>query len=1083
MTEKKTIKAVPKPAQKANNNKKTANNRNKRVKKLEVMIPVNPRKIITGLLLAFFGLSFFYSLVSPPVVGEEIALSSALKDIKESKVENVLIEGEKIILTYKEGDEEVIKISRKEGGESFTEVLKNADIDPTSVEYQTKDLSMSRAWAEIIGTILPIVVTAGVLIFLFRQARGAQDSLFSFGRSKARLFSKGKQNISFKDVAGVDEAKKELEEIIDFLKHPKKYLKMGARTPKGVLLIGPSGCGKTLLAKAVAGEAGVPFFSMAGSEFMEMLVGVGSARMRDLFQTAKKSTPSIIFIDEIDAIGRQRGLGVAGGHDEREQTLNQMLVEMDGFNPNDQVVVMAASVAGDTPILIKKDQEIKLLSIGEFVDQYYDNKQEEGEKNVKDIQTLGFDRKVGKGNFNKRNLYFSNSAFKKACSVFKHRVDHIYKIDFIGGTIKATGNHSVFVRTPKGIETKAVSQLKTGDILVDLPYKANRTTKKFREIRAHKFPKDWSLSLSVYQEDLDWQEKHLYALKNPDNLSQQKIGEAIGVEQTTVSLWQRGINPPRALSRKYYKHQLPEQVKVTPELMRLFGYYAAEGYARKEVDFCFGVTESAMIKDLIYLTNKIFGLEPDTIRHITPGAVNIIYYSKPLADIFKAHCGAGAKNKHVPSFLFEAPFEYFQEFLRGLFRGDGYKDKRGRYEITSVSKQLVLQLNWLASMHGVKTFINSFVAKGGRRIGNGKPLKETIAYRLRWGKMADPLSDVNRDRAAWCRPIVKSVKKVSYNGFVYDLCGCENEAFFGGQRPILLHNTNRPDILDPALTRPGRFDRRILVDMPDIDDRKAILKVHMKGKPFVSDVDWDKIARRTVSFSGADLENMLNEAAILAAREDKKAINMDDLEEAATKVKLGPEKRRKQTEQARKMTAYHEAGHAVVAFYTKASDPVHRISIVSRGMSLGYTMIPPKTDKYTETRTELLAKIRTMLGGRAAEKLIFKELTGGAASDIDQATRIARTMVVDFGMSELGPIKYSPQMETTEYGRLWFEPSRLSDRMQSKVDDEIKKIVDEQFDKALQTLERHKEKLDIISAKLVEQETIEGNEFKALMES
>ncbi len=235
------------------------------------------------------------------------------------------------------------------------EVLNNAKIDPTTVSFETKDTSATKAWSNILEILLPVVLTGFIFLYLFKQARGSQDGLFSFGRSRAKLFMKGKQNVTFKDVAGVDEAKKELEEIVDFLKHPKKYKDMGARTPKGVILIGPSGCGKTLLARAVAGESGVTFFSMAGSEFMEMLVGVGASRVRDLFDSAKKKAPAIIFIDEIDAIGRQRSRALTGGHDEREQTLNQILVEMDGFSPNEQILVMAATNRGDLldPALIR----------------------------------------------------------------------------------------------------------------------------------------------------------------------------------------------------------------------------------------------------------------------------------------------------------------------------------------------------------------------------------------------------------------------------------------------------------------------------------------------------------------------------------------------------------------------------------------------------------------------------------------------------------------------------------------------------------------------------------------------------------
>ncbi len=604
-------------------------------RKFELRLNLNPKNLIIWLLVSLIGLSFLFSLLGEiPPETEEIALSQALIDVKEDKVDEILVEGDRLLITYK--DQEKTFVSRKELGQSITEIFNNADIDPTRVKVSIKDQSLSRVWVDVLGTILPLVLMAVFFFFIIRQARGAQDSIFSFGRSKAKLFAKGRQQITFKDVAGIVEAKKELEEVVDFLKHPAKYQALGARTPKGVILVGPSGCGKTLLAKAVAGEAGVPFFSMAGSEFMEMLVGVGAARVRDLFNNAKKAAPSIIFIDEIDAIGRVRGMGVAGGHDEREQTLNQILVEMDGFTPNDNVIVIAA--------------------------------------------------------------------------------------------------------------------------------------------------------------------------------------------------------------------------------------------------------------------------------------------------------------------------------------------------------------------------------------------------------------------------------------------------------------TNRGDLLDSALLRPGRFDRRVVLDMPDIQDREAILKIHARGKPFASGVTWKQISKRTVGFSGADLENMLNEAAIAAARNNKKEINMEDIDESALKVKLGPAKRKLQDEDDRKMTAYHESGHAIVTHSLPNMDPVSRISIVARGVSLGHTLIPPLRERVHETKSRLLEQLAAMLGGRAAEDLVFNEMTTGAANDIAQATRIARKMVIDFGMSDLGPINLGPQMEYSEMGRaLWMEPSQLSPEMAAKVDREVNRFLDNAYKKAAEILKKQRKKLDKVADVLLDKETLEQEEFEKLV--
>lgn len=582
--------------------------------------------ILYGFLLVFSLLLF--SAFSTPFEerGEDVPLSQIITEVKQGDVEKISVTTTKIIAHTPDG---VFQADKEPSANVYT-LFKDAGVtlDPSTVDVTVKDETGLNSWIAILSGFLPVLLMIGFFYFIFRQARGTQDSIFSFGQSKAKLFSKDQPKTTFADVAGVDEAKQELTEIVDFLKNPGKYKAMGARTPKGVLMVGPAGTGKTLLARATAGEAGVSFFSMAGSEFMEMLVGVGASRVRDLFNTAKKAQPSIIFIDEIDAIGRQRGAGLMGGHDEREQTLNQILVEMDGFTQNEQVVVMAA--------------------------------------------------------------------------------------------------------------------------------------------------------------------------------------------------------------------------------------------------------------------------------------------------------------------------------------------------------------------------------------------------------------------------------------------------------------TNRPDVLDPALVRPGRFDRRVVLDLPDVEGRKAILTIHAKGKPFAKEVNWDKVAKRTVGFSGADLENMLNESAILAARFNKKAIDMRDIEESATKVKLGPEKRRLQSEDDRKMTAYHEAGHALVSWHMPHMDPVHRISIVSRGMSLGHTMMEP-IERTHETKTHLLEQIAVMLGGRAAEELVFKEMTTGASDDIAKATQVARAMVVQFGMSDLGPVNLDSEK------RMMYEASDVSPEMAAKIDSQVKQLTDTGYKQARQILTGLRSKLDVLAQELLKKETLESEEFAKLI--
>jgi len=302
----------------------------------------------------------------------------------------------------------------------------------------------------------------------------------------------------------------------------------------------------------------------------------------------------------------------------------------------------------------------------------------------------------------------------------------------------------------------------------------------------------------------------------------------------------------------------------------------------------------------------------------------------------------------------------------------------------------------------------------------------------------------------------------------------EMDGFTPTESVVVIAATNRPDVLDPALIRPGRFDRKVTLDMPDLEGRKAILKIHAVGKPFAEDVDWEKVAKRTVGFSGADLENMLNEAAIQAAVKNKKVIEMKDVEEAATKVKLGPEKRRLQSDEDRRITAYHEAGHALVSWYMPHMDAVHRVSIVSRGMSLGHTMMEP-SERSHETRTFIMEQVSVMMGGRAAENFVFEEMTTGASNDIEKATEVARAMVVEWGMSDLGAINLQSE------NRYMYESKAISPDMQGRIDTEVKKILDEGYREAVKVLEANKKTLDKLAHTLLEKETLEADEFAVFM--
>jgi len=612
-------------------NKNGSNKNGKKAKKQNISIPfigdINPKNPWGNIFFYIFLIFLFFMIfggsggLSPKP--EQVGVNELVKLIKDERVQDVVVAGDKLEVQLKDGTKLLVE---KESSISFDQILTNNEVDRSKIAGDVK-VERRISFEQILTPVLMFAFPLIILFFIFRQMRSANSDITSFGKSRARLFKKGQTQITFNDVAGNEEAKTEMMEIVDFLKNPEKYRKLGARIPKGILLVGPSGVGKTLLAKAIAGEANVPFYSVAGSEFMEMLVGIGAARVRDLFLTAKKSAPSIIFIDEIDAIGRARSVGMMPSHDEREQTLNQILVEMDGFNPTEQVVVIAA--------------------------------------------------------------------------------------------------------------------------------------------------------------------------------------------------------------------------------------------------------------------------------------------------------------------------------------------------------------------------------------------------------------------------------------------------------------TNRGDLLDTALLRPGRFDRRVIVDFPDVEGRKAIAKIHAKGKPFDESVNWDRVARRTVGYSGADLENMLNEAAISAARAAREKISMEDIEDAATKVKLGPEKKRLQSDMDKKLTAYHEVGHAVVSHFLPHTDSVHRISIVSRGMALGYTLIPPAKDKLHETKTNLLERISVMMGGRAAEEVIFNEITTGASNDFDQATSVAKAMVVEYGMSSLGPINFGPTRDVTEWGKTYYEQNALSQEVMSKIDAEIKKIITVAYDRAVEIVKSKKKLMDKVAEVLIKKESID----------
>ena len=584
--------------------------------------------IIAALLIA----GFFMMSSGNGQETKEISLSSFIEKVESGNISKVVVSNNKINIELVDGSK---NYTYKEPGSSVYDILEQAGVNIATISKLPiiiEDTESGKFWKDLLVGLIPFALIIAFFVFMMRSAQSSNNQAMSFGKSHAKLYDKGKQKTTFEDVAGCEEAKDELIEIVDFLKNPSKYRSMGAKIPKGVILVGPPGTGKTLLARAVAGEADVPFFNISGSEFVEMFVGVGASRVRDLFNKAKRNAPCIVFIDEIDAVGRHRGAGMGGGHDEREQTLNQILTEMDGFETGTNIIVMAA--------------------------------------------------------------------------------------------------------------------------------------------------------------------------------------------------------------------------------------------------------------------------------------------------------------------------------------------------------------------------------------------------------------------------------------------------------------TNRPDILDPALLRPGRFDRRVVVDMPDLKARELILKVHIRNKPLSKAVDLRKIARSTPGFTGADLENLTNEAAILSAKMNKKTVGMTELEKSIEKVIMGPERKsRVLSKEEKRITAYHEVGHAVIGHLLPGCDPVHKISIVSRGMALGMTWFMPEEDKHLNSKSKFEDELCSLLGGYTAEEFFFGEMTTGASNDLERATKIARNMVTRYGMSELGPVIFGESNEEIFLGKDFGHIKNYSEEIAAKIDHLIKAILDKAHKHAKDIVTKQKKLIEEIAENLIQKETINKEEF------
>jgi ATP-dependent metalloprotease FtsH len=1046
------------------------------------------KSLLLWALILFVPLAIWMQLFRPKESSRvEIKYSEFVQQLDSENLASVTIVEKEIEGTLKERS----RAMTPSGPRDYTEFRTIIPFEDPSLVQRLEEKGVaveaqapSTNWLLQLVGILPWILIIALWIFLIRQMQGGGSRAFAFGKSRAKLLSADAPKVTFEDVAGADEAKQELEEIIDFLRDPKKFQRLGGRIPKGVLLLGPPGTGKTLLARAVAGEAGVPFFSMSGSDFVEMFVGVG------------------------------------------------------------------ASVTGDTPVLVRTDRGVELVPIGDFVDRYYEAGQERKVVPVFGVETLGYDtRPTG---FRGRLDGFAGSAWKGVRGVYRHRVDEIHEVRYLGGTLRTTGDHSVFVRGHGGIQAKAVRDLNPGDVLVELPYKVRRSFDPemgtTHEVRGHAFETAYPrrLPIDVSEQSEEIAEAYSYVQASEGTLSRNELAEMFDVSSSTIGNWQSGRHEPRGISNRYAKTPVPEEVPLDPELLKLFGYYTAEGRANGNLEFCFGAHEHELIEDCAAALESKFGLEPVRVG-TSDNAIRLIIYSARLGRFFAHHCGNGSHRKRIPEVLWDLPRTDFLTYLKAYSRGDGYTSREGKLIMTSVSRELVRGLAWLCAMHGIKTGIRHGRQVPGR-ILKRTPLPGGEYWTLTIGKTSNSFIETGKDREIK-KPVVREVVRRPYDGYVYDLCGCENEAFFGGEKPVLLHNsrvrdlfeqgkahapciifvdeidavgrhrgaglggghdereqtlnqllvemdgfesnegviliaaTNRPDVLDPALLRPGRFDRQVVVDRPDVRGREGIFKVHTRDIPLSPDVDLRVLAKGTPGLAGADIENIVNEAALLAARNNRKSVTMQDFENAKDKVMMGAERKSLViTDDEKRSIAYHEAGHALVRMLTPAADPVHKVTIIPRGRALGVTHFLPVDERHIYTREWCENQLTALLGGRAAEVLVLKATTTGAGDDLQRATDLARRMVTKWGMSEiLGPLTYGDEPEQIFLGREIATHRDYSEETARVIDQEVKSIVASAFERALDILTVNEDALHRLAEGLLEREILDNEEIRLVI--
>lgn len=858
------------------------------------------KNFIIGVALFLLGVGVLTRLTDYTRTVQELSCSAFLDAVEKDSVAAVSISGAEVHGVLKDGGRFVTKVADPH---QHIAVMRAHHVD-----FSFADTAQVTFWHIAFG--LFFLLAMAIVWFMLRQSRnagngGGPGGIFSISKARAKMVMPSMIKENFGSVAGAREAKSELQDIVDFLKNPEKYRKAGARIPRGVLLIGEPGNGKTLLARAVAGEANCPFFSITGSDFIEVFVGVGAARVRDLFAQARKQAPCIVFIDEIDAIGRQRGAGFGGGHDEREQTLNQLLTEMDGFDgANSHVIVIAAT---NMPEVLDK----ALLRPGRF------------------------DRRI--------IVPFPDEESRR----------DILMIHARALTLAPDADLSVIARDTAGFSGADLGNLM--NLAAVQASKADRDTVTMADLTA----------------------AHQLVVRSRSS------GNVPGVADVTGG----------GSGRLY----VPSQVKT--KFSDVAGLLEAKEELQDIVDFLKNPEKytrlGARVPRGILLSGEP-GNGKTLLAKAVAGEANCPFFQVSGSEFIEKYVGVGAAR------------------IRELFA-------QARRHTPSI------------------IFIDEIDAIGGHRAsddaGGGREHAQTL------------------------------------NQLLTELDGFATEP----GAIVIIGATNRPDMLDSALMRPGRFDRQVRVTYPDTDARVGILEVHARNIKLEPGVDLRIVARSTPGFSGAQLEAVINEAAIEASKNNQEFVTLKDLDNAVDKVMLGKKwkNRTRITPEDLKVTAYHEAGHALInLLLPEESDPLYKVTIVPQGGALGVAHRLPERDRVSESKARAEAFIMIALAGRLAEEMLLgRHVTGGAQNDFEQASATARKMVCVWGMSEkLGPVTYDPRQFS------------YSQKTAELIDDEVRAIVDRSRVRAQELLVQNRDKLEKLVQALLEKETLFAAEIYELLE-